>query len=73
MVERAQQVKRSSAVCRAADKESTAKKAEDFKCPVACTEDKEAEHQDAACTEMAKSKCVHPERTSGFCKDCPRK
>ena len=60
-----------SAVCRAADKESV-KMVEDVKCPLVCDDAaKEAEYQ-GACTEMAKSKCVHPERSSGFCKDCPR-
>ena len=56
-------------MCRAAAKESV--KADDFKCPLVDAS-KEAEFH-GSCAEMAKSKCVHPERTSGYCKDCPRK
>lgn len=63
------QPKRSTA-CRAATKE-TSVKAEDFKCPLACDASKEA---DGAVVEMAKAKCVHPERpVAKACKDCPRK
>ena len=63
------QPKRSTA-CRAAAKE-TSVKAEDFKCPLACDASKEA---DGAVVEMAKAKCVHPERpVAKACKDCPRK
>ena len=63
------QPKRSTA-CRAAAKE-TSVKAEDFKCPLACDASKEA---DGAVVEMAKAKCVHPERpVAKECKDCPRK
>ena len=59
-----------SAGCRAAAKE-TSVKAEDFKCPLACDASKEA---DGAVVEMAKAKCVHPERpVAKACKDCPRK
>ena len=63
------QPKRSTA-CRAAAKE-TSVKAEDFKCPLACDASKD-EH--GAVVEMAKAKCVHPDRpVAKACKDCPRK
>eukprot|EP00228_Micromonas_bravo_P004325 CAMPEP_0203003886 /NCGR_PEP_ID=MMETSP1401-20130829/2087_1 /ASSEMBLY_ACC=CAM_ASM_000894 /TAXON_ID=38833 /ORGANISM="Micromonas pusilla, Strain CCAC1681" /LENGTH=83 /DNA_ID=CAMNT_0049745475 /DNA_START=55 /DNA_END=306 /DNA_ORIENTATION=+ len=65
----AQTPKRSTA-CRAAAKE-TSVKAEDFKCPLACDASKD-EH--GAVVEMAKAKCVHPDRpVAKACKDCPRK
>ena len=64
------QPKRSTA-CRAAAKE-TSVKAEDFKCPLACGLADDAE--DKARVEMAKAKCVHPDRPVGkACKDCPRR
>jgi hypothetical protein len=64
------QTPKRSTACRAAAKE-TSVKAEDFKCPLACDASKD-EH--GAVVEMAKAKCVHPERpVAKACKDCPRK
>ena len=67
------QTKRSALACRASAKESSAAmKAEDFKCPLACGLADDAE--DKARVEMAKAKCVHPDRPVGkACKDCPRR
>ena len=64
------QTPKRSTACRAAAKE-TSVKAEDFKCPLACDASKD-EH--GAVVEMAKAKCVHPDRpVAKACKDCPRK
>ena len=64
------QTPKRSTACRAAAKE-TSVKAEDFKCPLACDASKD-EH--GAVVEMAKAKCVHPERpVAKACKDCPRR
>ena len=57
--------------CRAAAKEATPAKAEEFKCPLVCDA---LEKADAPVNEMAKAKCVHPDRdVAKACKDCPRR
>ena len=64
------QTPKRSTACRAAAKE-TSVKAEDFKCPLACDASKD-EH--GAVVEMAKAKCVHPDRpVAKLCGDCPRR
>ena len=57
--------------CRDAAKEVTPAQAEEFKCPLVCDA---LEKADAPVNEMAKAKCVHPDRAvAKACKDCPRR
>lgn len=64
------QAKRSAQVCRAAAKEES--KPEERVCPLVCDALERADG--VATTEMAKAKCVHPDRpVAKACKDCPRK
>eukprot|EP00740_Mantoniella_antarctica_P001828 CAMPEP_0181359206 /NCGR_PEP_ID=MMETSP1106-20121128/5951_1 /TAXON_ID=81844 /ORGANISM="Mantoniella antarctica, Strain SL-175" /LENGTH=99 /DNA_ID=CAMNT_0023472281 /DNA_START=49 /DNA_END=348 /DNA_ORIENTATION=+ len=71
---------RRSTVCLAAagSKVTVSIQAKDFQCAggvVVCgAADEAGLHSAGACAESvsAKTKCVHPERSSGFCKDCPR-
>ncbi|EEH56309.1 uncharacterized protein MICPUCDRAFT_58768 [Micromonas pusilla CCMP1545] len=62
--------KRAVAALAAAKETTPVVKAEDFKCPLTCEE----KSNDATTHEMAKAKCVHPERpVSKACQDCPRR
>ena len=64
------QAKRSAQVCRAAAKDES--KPEERVCPLVCDALERADG--VAITEMAKAKCVHPDRpVAKACKDCPRK
>lgn len=57
-------------MCRAATKEES--KPEERVCPLVCDALERADG--VATTEMAKAKCVHPDRpVAKACKDCPRK
>ena len=64
-------IPRQAVRCRAAAKEATPAKAEEFKCPLVCDA---LEKADAPVNEMAKAKCVHPDRAvAKACKDCPHR